>query len=125
MYSFVLDDNLIDRIKKEAANLASELMKNELVKVILYGSCARGDYTEDSDIDIALITKCNRLEVKKYDEELANIATDLAMKYFAIVNFVCLPYDEFTEKKTWYDYFRNIDLEGKELQVSREVCVWN
>ena len=125
MYSFVLDDNLIDRIKKEAANLASELMKNELVKVILYGSCARRDYTEDSDIDIVLITKCNRLEVKKYDEELANIATDLAMKYFAIVNFVCLPYDEFTEKKTWYDYFRNIDLEGKEIQVSREVCVWN
>ncbi len=115
MYSFVLDDNLIDRIKKEAANLASELMKNELVKVILYGSCARGDYTEDSDIDIALITKCNRLEVKKYDEELANIATDLAMKYFAIVNFVCLPYDEFTEKKTWYAYFRNIDLEGEVL----------
>lgn len=125
MHSMALDDNIIDGIKKEAANLASELMKNELVKVILYGSCARGDYTEDSDIDIALITKCNRLEVKRYDEELANIAADLAMKYFAIVNFVCLPYDEFTEKKTWYDYFRNIDLEGKEIQVSREVCVWN
>ena len=75
----------------------------------------KGDYTEDSDIDIALITKCNRLEVKKYDEELANIATNLAMKYFAIVNFVCLPYDEFTEKKTWYAYFRNIDLEGEVL----------
>lgn len=52
------------------------------------------------------------MEVKKYDEELANLATELAMKYFTVVNFVCLPYQEFTEKRTWYSYFRNIEKDG-------------
>lgn len=37
----------------------------------------------------------------------------LALKYFAIVNFVLLPYDEFEEKKSWYGYFKNIDREGE------------
>lgn len=115
MYDLVLNDKMIEIIKKEAAILASELMQDDLVEIILYGSCARGDYTEDSDIDIALITRCNRMDAKKYDEALANIVTTFAMKYFAVVNFVCLPCDEFLEKKKWYAYFRNIDMEGEVL----------
>ena len=50
-----------------------------MVKIILYGSCARGDYTEDSDIDIALLLKSDRLKAKKYGSVLANIATELAL----------------------------------------------
>ena len=115
MYDLALTEETINSVKKEAAGLTSELMKDDLAEIILYGSCARGDYSEDSDIDIALITKCDRREVKKYEEALADIATTLAMKYFAIVNFVCLPYEEFCEKKTWYTYFHNIDVEGEIL----------
>ena len=111
----ILDEKIITDVKQEAALMTSELMGDDLVEAILYGSCARGDYTADSDIDIALITKCDRNEVKKYSDALAGIATALAMKYFAIVNFVCLPCDEFVTKKTWYAYFRNIDQEGEVL----------
>ena len=115
MYDLVLNQRKINIVKEEATNMVSELMKEDLVEVILYGSCARGDFMEDSDVDLALITKCSRLEAKKYDEDLAYIATTLAMKYFEIVNFVCLPFDEFTEKKVWYAYFQNIDKEGEVL----------
>ncbi len=110
-----LNNDIIEKIKLEATEMVKELMGSDLVEVILYGSCARGDYTEDSDVDIALIIKCNRLESKKYDDNLAGIATDLAMKYFAVVNFVSLPYDEFVEKRTWYAYFKNIEAEGEVL----------
>lgn len=115
MYEIALNDELINIVKNESASLVHNLMQDDLVEAVLYGSCARGDYTEDSDIDIALLTKSDRLEVKKYDEQLARIATELAMKYFAIVNFVCLPYEEFLEKKTWYPYFVNIATEGEIL----------
>lgn len=81
--------------------------------MFLYGSCARGDYHADSDVDIALITKCNRMAAKKYDDGLDAIATQLAINYFAIVNFVSLPNDEFLENKTWYDYFQNIEKDGE------------
>lgn len=50
-----------------------------------------------------------------YNEKIAEISMQMAMKYFAVVNFVCLPYAEFMKKKSWYFYFQNIDSEGEVL----------
>ena len=55
--------------------MTHRLMGGDLKAVILYGSCARGDFAEDSDVDIALLTRCNRKEGKKYDDGLDVIAT--------------------------------------------------
>lgn len=90
-------------------------MGRDLKAVILYGSCARGDYTENSDVDIVLLTGCDHMEVKQYDDGLDLIATELTMKYFAVVNFVCIPQDEFLKKKAWYGYFQNIKREEEVL----------
>ncbi len=106
---------IIEKIKLESVDMVRDILKNDLDEVILYGSCSRGDYTEDSDVDIALITYCDREESEKYRKPLAKLASDLAMKYIAIVNFVCLPVSEFLEKKSWYPYFKNIDKEGIRL----------
>lgn len=108
-----LTAEIIDNIMRETTEAVKELMKDDLVEVILYGSCARGDYTEDSDVDIALLTKSNRIESQKYNDGLAAIATEFAMEYFALVNFICIPYGEFEEKKEWYPYFKNIEAERK------------
>lgn len=105
----------IEKCSQEAAMLAKIAMADDLDKVILYGSCARGDYTEDSDVDIALFTKCDRLEAKKYTEKLADAATILMTHYNQIVNYVCVPSTEFYEKREWYPYFKNIDTEGMVL----------
>lgn len=115
MNELILTDKDIEIAKEEIVGKTQDLLKTDLVKVILYGSCARGDYKADSDIDIALLTKCNRDDAKKYSNGLGYIAADFAMKYYQIVNFVCLPYDEFQEKKDWYPYFRNIEREGHVL----------
>ena len=112
MISIPLKNDIIEKVKKEVIHRIYNEMKTDIAEIILYGSCARGDYSEDSDIDIALITRCSRLEAKKYGDLLADISTEMAMKYFAVVNFVCLPYDEFLQKKGWYPYFTNIDMEG-------------
>lgn len=115
MPDLALSRKIIEYIKRDATEMVQRLLKEELAEVILYGSCARGDYTADSDVDIALITKCGRIEAQKYNNALADIATELAMRYFAVVNFVCLPYEEFQEKKVWYAYFQNIATEGEVL----------
>ena len=94
MENIKLNRDIIEKLKRETPDLIKEFMHSDLVKMILYGSCARGDFSECSDVDIA---------------------TKLALKYFAIVNFVLLPYDEFEEKKGWYGYFKNIDREGVKL----------
>lgn len=115
MSEIVLNDAVIKKVKEEAADMVKTAIGKDLVKIVLYGSCARGDYTQDSDIDIALIMACDRLEAQKYNEIIAEISMQLAMKYFSVVNFVCLPYVEFVKKKSRYSYFRNIDSEGEVL----------
>ena len=102
----------IDRANEYLTSKVPSVMKNDLRRIILYGSCARGDFKEDSDIDIALLTGCGRMDAKKYDDKLMDVVTDIAMDTGAIVQYVCIPEDEFEEKKSWYGYFRNINREG-------------
>lgn len=105
----------IESVKKKIVNEVPNLMKTDLVKIIMFGSCARGDYSNDSDIDIALLTKCDRAEVKKYDDDLDELATEIAIDNYSVVNFVCLPYAEFEQNKSWYSLFKNISKEGIKL----------
>lgn len=88
-------------------------LKSHAKKIIIYGSCARGDFSEDSDIDVAILTDCNRLEAKKFDDSLMDVVTHIAMKTDAIVEYICIPEKEFSEKKSWYAYFKNIEKEGR------------
>ena len=107
-----LNTERIQAVKDYVVDKIKDFMKSDLVEIILYGSCARGDYTEDSDIDIALITKCDRLEAKKYSSKLAGLATELAMEYFVIVNFICLPYEEYSTQNDRCGYFYSIREDG-------------
>ena len=47
----------LDKILKEVSNAYKKVYGDKLVKAVLYGSYARGDYDEESDIDIVGIIK--------------------------------------------------------------------
>lgn len=115
MIDLKLSQNIINKIKVEVVSLICDILGTDIRKIILYGSCSRGDFSDDSDIDIALLVSCERVETNKYHNVLAQVATELAAKYFAIVNFVCLPEKEFEERKNWYPYYKNIAEEGELL----------
>jgi predicted nucleotidyltransferase len=89
-----------------------KVLSDDLVKIVLYGSCARGDYSDESDVDIAILTRCDRIASKKYDDSLMDIVTDIAMNLGTIVQYVCIPVTEYEQKKSWYGYFKNIEKEG-------------
>lgn len=109
---FGLEEEIIRKIVTEIKDSVSRRMGANVEDIILFGSCARGDYDKDSDIDIAILTKTGREENAAYRMELAEIATDIAMEYFAVVNFLCIPYKEYIEKKSWYALYKNISNDG-------------
>ena len=109
---FGLNEEIIRKIVAEIKDSVSQLMGDNVEDIILFGSCARGDYDKDSDIDIAILTKTGREENAAYRMELAEIATDIAMEYFTVVNFLCIPYREYIEKKSWYALYKNISNDG-------------
>lgn len=108
-----MNQNLIDRVVLEFTEMIQKNIGENVVQCRLFGSCARGDYSDYSDIDIVLLTNCNREESEQYTDVLIDIVTELAMKYFVVVNALCIPFKEYEEKKSWYDFFANIEEEGR------------
>ncbi len=102
----------LDSIKYSVLKKIPEIMKEDCRQIILYGSCARGDNTADSDVDIAILTDSDREQVKKYNPQLDDLATQISIDTTAVVNFVCLPQKEYEDKKTWYPFFKNIAKDG-------------
>ena len=75
------------------------------LKIILYGSYAKGDYTETSDIDLVIIS--DDFEGKDYWERI-DILTEAIYEVFAPLEVVAMTPDEW-EKGTSFvrEYARN------------------
>ena len=48
-----------------------KIFKNNLSRLIVYGSYARGDYKDNSDIDIMILLDLSDLDIKQYRHELS------------------------------------------------------
>lgn len=57
----------------EFAHQVRMLFGNSLSKIILYGSCARGDNNENSDIDIMLLTSLTDEEIEKIENSVFDL----------------------------------------------------
>ncbi|MBR1477053.1 MAG: nucleotidyltransferase domain-containing protein [Lachnospiraceae bacterium] len=91
------------------------MISDDLKKIILFGSYARGDYTEESDIDIAVLLNCEREESAKYKSGLVALSAEMDLENMTVVNFTCIPYSEFNARKGYYPFYANIEREGKVL----------
>lgn len=88
---------------------------SNLVNVYLYGSYARGDYDEDSDIDLVAIVKGTREELQNQLKNIWDISSDLELEYEVIISPTVIPFDEFEQYKEDLPYYKNIEKEGVKL----------
>ena len=107
----------LDAILKEVVINTTKIFGDKLVAVILYGSYARGDYSTDSDIDIALLVDMDRMSLKKYDDLLVSQMTYFMLEHDVLVSFNDIPVKEFEEYKDVLPYYRNIVEEGVRLKA--------
>ena len=59
-----------------------KILKNNLSKLIVYGSYARGDYKENSDIDVMILTPLSKEEI----EQVENSIFDLELESGIVIN---------------------------------------
>ena len=50
----------------------ADMRKEDIYKIVLYGSYARGDFNTESDIDMMVILNCEKEKVAEYRLEQAN-----------------------------------------------------
>jgi predicted nucleotidyltransferase len=110
--------------KSDLAQINKIIMKayqdaygSNLVKVYLYGSYARGDYTQDSDIDFVALVNEERKAVQKQLDDIWSVSCGLGLDYDVLISPTAIPYEEFMKMKDILPYYDNLYKEGVEISA--------
>lgn len=96
----------------DARRRLDDLYGDRLARVILYGSQARGDAREESDVDVLVILK-HDFDVFAELKQLVDIKIDLMEKYDVYVSFQ--PFTEADYQQRRSSLMINVHQEGVEL----------
>ncbi len=89
-------------VKEIAVEFKAELQKlygDNLTALILFGSHARGDYHEESDIDFAVVLKEIESTPGREIFKISPISVELDLKYNQYVSFLPLSQQKLTESR--------------------------
>ena len=106
------------RLKKLLHELKNELEKvfgEKLKKVIVYGSYARGESDEGSDLDIMVLVDMNEKEIKNERDKVLDLTVDLTTRYGVVLSIIENNYDYFYDWAEVLPFFANIEKEGKNI----------
>lgn len=81
---------ILSEVKKEL----KKLYDDNLVDIVLYGSYARGDYNENSDIDLLVVLK-NIKSIGNEIDKIVDAIYDINLKYNTLISVVPVSYEDY------------------------------
>lgn len=104
--------NQLHIITDTVAKEAKARLGDKLEAVVLYGSYARGDYDEESDIDIMVRVICAKDQLENYRHILSDVASELSLSYNVMVSVSVVDTETFFRYRQHLPYFENVEREG-------------
>jgi predicted nucleotidyltransferase len=99
-------------IYNETKNYLLPLFDGSLRKIILYGSYARNEEDEESDIDIMVLTDLDEDKIKKLGDKITDIMVELILKYGKLVSILILNKTHYYEWMDTLPFYKNVSKEG-------------
>lgn len=99
-------------VLKRVEIAAKQLYGERLNRIILYGSYARGDSTEESDIDIMIILDCDESEIKTLRNSTAEMASDISLEQEVFLSVLLRDKKNFENNLPLLPFYQNIEREG-------------
>lgn len=81
-------------------------------QIILYGSCARGDFRPDSDVDIMILADISDLELKAYAQQFSYMTYDFNMDHDTDIKPIAKSEAHFNKWIVNHPFYSNIHKEG-------------
>ncbi len=111
-----IKDSKIIKLLSELEEQLIKVFNDRLKKVILFGSYAKGNNDDESDIDIMVLV--DEKDLKKYDDVILDLTVDLSIKYAILPSIFLENSENFLEYRNYRPLFRNIYEEGIELYAA-------
>jgi predicted nucleotidyltransferase len=105
---------IMNKIVVEMKNIFGDNLR----QVFLYGSYARGEQEEYSDMDIMVLVNFTDEEVKKFDDAIVDIMCDISLKYGVLPTIIGKNYEHFYKWTPYLPFYKNVKTEGIEYYAS-------
>lgn len=102
-----ISENIVSQFKLQLQKLYGE----RLAKVILFGSYARGEEKETSDIDFLVVLKDKRISTFSEIEKMNSLTYEIMLKYGKVISFVPTTEEKFNSSPNYF--YRRVKQEGK------------
>jgi predicted nucleotidyltransferase len=91
---------------------AESQFDEKLEAVILFGSYARGDFDEESDVDIMIVVDVDERELPSYRPRFSHFGTELDLEYGVFHSFTLQNKTTFERWKDSLPFYKNVLQEG-------------
>lgn len=108
----------LDEILKKYVDKVHELYGNRLKTMILYGSYARGDFREDSDIDIMILVDLEEQDIKDMGRLLSDITFECNFENDLMIMPIVKNLEHFNRWLRAYPFYYYVKKEGIELYAA-------
>ena len=105
--------------QREAVNIFNQAcagcnntFEHKIHDAYLYGSYARGDYHDGSDIDIFLTVDVAPEYLRPYREAAARVCSELGLEHDVMISAAIEPLSRFRRYADVLPYYRNVVREG-------------
>lgn len=102
-------------ITSAVAEEAKKLLGDKLDAVILYGSYARGDYDDESDIDIMVRIVTTTDKLREYRQMFIHLASELSLEYDIDVSVTLADTESFNRYHQALPFYANVEREGVKI----------
>lgn len=100
------------RVLGEVYRSCNEIFPVPIHDAYLYGSFARGDYHDESDVDILLTVDLDWPEIASCRREVSRIVSKLCLEHDRTISVTVKPLAQFTRYRDDLPFYRNVCKEG-------------
>lgn len=103
---------LTNNVMEAFTSGVKKILGSHLEKIVLYGSYAREDYDDSSDIDVMILTDLDDIEAEKYKEEICDFAYDLELENNVIISPLVKNINNYQKRINVVPFYMNVQKEG-------------
>jgi len=109
----------LNKITSEVSQGVQGVLGDRLRNIILYGSYARGDYNDHSDVDIMVLADVSDIERPTFLKGVDKISSNISLENDITVSISLKDKRFFDTHISVLPFYRNVETEGVEVYAAK------